>query len=61
MAASSKRAAAASQGFFSFASDMGADEVRAAISSLRFHYASSWAVRPNKKEEWPPMNADEHG
>jgi hypothetical protein len=41
VAASSKRAAAASQGFFSLASDMAAGEVRAAtVSSLRFYYAS---------------------
>src|ERR1035441_511439 len=39
LAASSKRAAAASQGFFSFSRDMDSGDVNVATISLRFHYA----------------------
>ena len=41
MAASSNRPAAASQGFFSFSSDMEVGDVRVATIILRFHYPST--------------------
>src|ERR1017187_3055407 len=48
LAASSKRAAAASHGFFSFSKDMDSGNVDVATISLRFHYAivgqASWPV-----------------
>src|ERR1035438_8496364 len=48
LAALSKRAAAASQGFFSFSKDMDSGDVNVATISLRFHYATvgqaSWPV-----------------
>src|ERR1035441_10421205 len=48
LAASSKRAAAASHGFFSFSKDMDSGDVNVATISLRFHYATvgqaSWPV-----------------
>jgi hypothetical protein len=39
LAALSKRAAAASHGFFSFSKDMDSGDVNVATISLRFHYA----------------------
>jgi hypothetical protein len=48
-AASSKRAAAASQGFFSFAKDMDSGDVNVATISLRSHYAIVRELNPR----WP--------
>src|ERR1019366_4916602 len=44
LAASSKRAAAASHGFFSFSKDMDSGDVNVATISLRFHYATVGGV-----------------
>src|ERR1039457_7281758 len=63
LAASSKRAAAASQGFFSFSRDMDSGDVNVATISLRFHYAivggkQDFSQRLRDRKERPSYNSE---